>query len=138
VLSWRTKLLKLLCLKSRGSCASAKTYGSQTTKLLPARLQETTASVDGSSTRSNVLVRKGGGPTSCSPSIGRGASLPPPTSSCSKSSSFTMPGATGSMARRPRTLLTEDQDSSKPESHAQEPQPRTRIAWTNGGILRNL
>jgi hypothetical protein len=121
VLSCRTKLEKLLCLKRRGSSASANTCGSQTTKLLPARLQETTVSVAGSSTRSNVLVRNGGGPTSWSPSIGRGASPPPPprrtpscSGCCSRSSSFTMPAAAadGSMAaaeaqglgpREPRT-----------------------------------
>lgn len=34
MLSWRTKLLKLLCLKWRGSSASAKSVGCQTTKLL--------------------------------------------------------------------------------------------------------
>uniref|UniRef100_A0A0A9G556 Uncharacterized protein n=1 Tax=Arundo donax TaxID=35708 RepID=A0A0A9G556_ARUDO len=75
------------------------------------------ASVAGSSTRSNVLVRNGGGPTSCSPSIGRGAPAasppePPPSpptpfsSGWSRSSSFTMPAATGSMPAAPRTRLS--------------------------------
>lgn len=35
-------------------------------------LHETIESVEGSSTTSNVLVRNGGGPTSCNPSIGLG------------------------------------------------------------------
>ena len=99
---------------------SAKTCGSQTTKLLPARLQETTASVAGSSTRSNVLVRNGGGPTSCSPSIGRGAPPPSPTPSCSgcccsRSSSLTMPGATeGSMAAAQPRLKNPARGSQAP------------------------
>jgi hypothetical protein len=129
VLSWRTKLEKLRCLNRRGSSALAKTCESQTTKLLPAWLQETTESVDASSTRSKVLVRNGGGPTSWSPSIGRGAPLPPPPSSCSKSSAFTMPGATGSMARGPRT-----QDLS---AHGDWTFPKTRIAHPRTSSTQN-
>ena len=41
-------------------------------KLLRALLHETIESVNGSSTISKVLVRNGGGPTSCKPSIGWG------------------------------------------------------------------
>lgn len=44
-------------------------------KLLRALLHETMESVKGSSTISNVFVRNGGGPTSCSPSIGWGVML---------------------------------------------------------------
>lgn len=97
MLSCLTKLEKLLCLKRRGSRTSAKTCGSHTTKLLPAGLHDTTWSVDGSPTRSYVLVRNGGGPASCSPSIGRGSPAAPTPPSCSRSSSFTMPPTTGSM-----------------------------------------
>lgn len=62
MLSCRTKLEKLLCLKYLGnnSCANSGVF--QTTKLLPTSLQDTIASVAGSSTISKVLVRKGGGP----------------------------------------------------------------------------
>lgn len=52
------------------------------------------ASVEGSSTISNVFVRNGGGPTSCSPSIGCGEKLEDdeddePTVHVTTSSSFT-------------------------------------------------
>ena len=45
---------------------------SQTTKLVPPLFQDTMWSVFGSSTISNVLIRNGGGPISCNPSIGFG------------------------------------------------------------------
>lgn len=58
---------------------------SQTMKLLRAWLHETIKSVAGSSTMSNVFVRNGGGPASCSPTIGcgerAGDELLPPMSS---------------------------------------------------------
>eukprot|EP00268_Persea_americana_P006753 TRINITY_DN12432_c0_g2_i1.p1 TRINITY_DN12432_c0_g2~~TRINITY_DN12432_c0_g2_i1.p1 ORF type:complete len:145 (+),score=20.11 TRINITY_DN12432_c0_g2_i1:463-897(+) len=72
VLSWRTKLEKLLCLKYLGRRLVANLCESQTMKLLRAWLHETIKSVAGSSTMSNVFVRNGGGPASCSPSIGCG------------------------------------------------------------------
>lgn len=50
-------------------------WESQTTKLLRALLQETMSLVEGSSTTSKVLVRNGGGPTSCNPSLGCGKRL---------------------------------------------------------------
>lgn len=75
VLSWRMKLEKLLCLKNRGSRVVENLWQSQTMKLLRALLHDTTESVDGSSTISNVLLRNGGGPTSCNPSIGCGVIL---------------------------------------------------------------
>ncbi|KAE8124584.1 hypothetical protein FH972_019451 [Carpinus fangiana] len=49
--------------------------GSQTMKLLRAPLHDAIESVDGSSTISKVLVRNGGGATSCSLSIGCGKKL---------------------------------------------------------------
>lgn len=66
------KLEKLLCLKYLGSRVVENLCESQTTKLFLPLLHETTESVAGSSTISNVFVRKGGGPTSCNPSLGRG------------------------------------------------------------------
>lgn len=62
VLSWRTKDEKLLCLKYLGKRSLANSGVFHTTKLLLPAPQETTASVDGSSTISYVLLRKGGGP----------------------------------------------------------------------------
>jgi hypothetical protein len=73
VFNCRTKLEKLLCLKYFGSSSWAKSGGFQTTKLLFPLLQDTTASVAGSSTMSYVFVRKGGGAVLCSPSKGCGA-----------------------------------------------------------------
>lgn len=63
-------------------------------KLLRAMLQETMESVDGSSTISKVLVRNGGGPISCRPSMGRGDKLEDeddePAAHVTVSSSFTL------------------------------------------------
>lgn len=61
VLSCLTKLEKLLCLKYMGSKSLANSVGSQTTKLPPLSLQETTWLVEGSSTKSYVFERKGAG-----------------------------------------------------------------------------
>lgn len=60
MLSWRTKLEKLLCLKYLGK-RSPNSGGFQITKLLFEDDQETMASVEGSSTMSYVLLRNGGG-----------------------------------------------------------------------------
>jgi hypothetical protein len=51
-----------LCLKYLGKRSLANSGVFHTTKLLLPAPQETTASVDGSSTISYVLLRKGGGP----------------------------------------------------------------------------
>lgn len=75
MLSCLTKLEKLLCLKYLGRRLMEKVLGSHTMKLLLALLQDTTSSVLGSSTISYVLVRKGGGPASCMPSIGWGGTM---------------------------------------------------------------
>lgn len=75
VLSCLTKLEKLLCLKDLGRRLVEKEWGSQTTKLEPSLLQETMWLVIGSSTTSNVLVKNGGGPASCRPSIGCGCAI---------------------------------------------------------------
>jgi len=64
------KLEKLLCLKYLGKSNVENLWESQTMKLFLASLQDTMESVEGSSTISKVLVRNGGGPTSCRPSIG--------------------------------------------------------------------
>mmetsp|Transcript_3248 Transcript_3248/g.7639 ORF Transcript_3248/g.7639 Transcript_3248/m.7639 type:complete len:286 (+) Transcript_3248:1260-2117(+) len=50
VLSWRTKLEKLLCLKFFGSRSRANSIGFHTVKLLPSSDQETISSVAGSLT----------------------------------------------------------------------------------------
>lgn len=68
------KLEKLLCLKCLRNRVAANKLASQTMKLFRARLHDSTESVAGSSTISNVLVRNGGGPVSFSPGISTGAS----------------------------------------------------------------
>lgn len=92
VLSWRMKLEKLPCLKCLGRRLVENWRTSHTMKLLRARLHDTTESVPGSSTMSNIFVRKGGGPVSCNPSIGRGHKsgneLPLITSSFTKTPSM--------------------------------------------------
>lgn len=80
VFNCRTKLEKLLCLKYFGSRSRANSGGFQTTKLLLVELQDTIASVAGSSTMSYVLLRKGGGAFAmfCTGGGGCGAGAPPP------------------------------------------------------------
>lgn len=60
MLSCLMKLEKLLCLKNFGNKSLANSGGFHTTKLLLPALQETTESVEGSSTISYVFARKGG------------------------------------------------------------------------------
>lgn len=73
VFSCLTKLEKLLCLKYWGSKSLAKSGGFQTMKLPPLWLQDTNELVNGSSTISYVLMRKGAGefelPCPCDSSI---------------------------------------------------------------------
>lgn len=90
VLSWRMKLEKLQCLKYFGRRLVESWWESQTMKLLRAWLHETIESVAGSSTMSNVFVRKGGGPESCNPSIGWGEEIEDELPPISSSSSFTL------------------------------------------------
>lgn len=90
VFSWRMKLEKLQCLKYFGRRLVESWWESQTMKLLRAWLHETIESVAGSSTMSNVFVRKGGGPESCNPSIGWGEEIEDELPPISSSSSFTL------------------------------------------------
>ncbi len=61
VLSCRTKLEKLLCLKSVGRRSRANSAGCHTTKAVPSTFHDITSSVTGSSTSMQVLSKKGGG-----------------------------------------------------------------------------
>ncbi|KAF5766283.1 hypothetical protein HanXRQr2_Chr15g0713571 [Helianthus annuus] len=61
VLSWRTKLEKLLCLNEFGNKSLAKSAVFQTIKLVPISFHEITSSVSGSSTNKYVLLKKGAG-----------------------------------------------------------------------------
>lgn len=70
VLSCRTKLEKLLCLKYLGRRSRANSGGFHTTKLLFSGPHDTIASVAGSSTMSYVLLRKGGGTFPFNPGFG--------------------------------------------------------------------
>jgi hypothetical protein len=62
VLSWRTKLEKLECLKCAGRSVCEKAKGSATTKLLLSLPHATTPSVAGSSTMRYVLATNGATP----------------------------------------------------------------------------
>lgn len=91
-MSCLTKLEKLLCLKYLGRTLVENAMESQMTKLLFPLLQETTWLVFWSSTSSYVLVRKGVGPTSWSPSIGLAMDGSPEFSGPNlENSSFTKP-----------------------------------------------
>jgi hypothetical protein len=65
VLSWRTKLEKLLCLKYLGRRSRANSAGRHTMKADPSSFHEMTSSTAGSSTSWYVLVRNGVGTDLC-------------------------------------------------------------------------
>lgn len=67
-----------MCLKYFGKRSLANSGGFQTTKLLLVELQETIASLDGSSTMSYVLLRNGGGALVLGMGAGAGVCVPPP------------------------------------------------------------
>ncbi|BAT09055.1 Os09g0526650 [Oryza sativa Japonica Group] len=65
VLSWRTKLEKLLCLKYLGRRSRANSAGRHTTNVDPSSFHEITSSTAGSSTSWYVFVRNGVGSDLC-------------------------------------------------------------------------
>ncbi len=84
MLSWRTKLEKLLCLKYFGSKSRANSAGRQTMKVDPSSFQEMSSSTPGSSTSWYVLVRNGVGIDLCeSPDPGPGPGPAPESPVCS-------------------------------------------------------
>jgi hypothetical protein len=83
VLSWRTKLEKLECLKCAGSSVCEKAKGSATTKLLLSRPHAMTASVDGLSTMRYVLATNGATPAASTLAMaGRKKTVARPLASC--------------------------------------------------------